>query len=72
MEVVSNGDPAHFAEGGTLKIPIRALHLSVCKLARQRPDDFFDRSTALKSEIRKKWSALADLVHTRYVRYRSA
>jgi len=64
--------PTHFAEGGTLKTPIRVLHLTVCKLARQRPDNFFARSAALKDEIRQKWSTLADLVHKRYVKYRAS
>ena len=64
--------PAHFAQGGTLRIPTGVLNLTVCTLARPRPDGFTERSNALKNEIRQQWRVLVDLVHRRYVKYRAS
>ena len=62
--------PAHVFEGGTLKLPVGNLNLTVCKVRRRLTDDSFESRNALKAEIREQWSALAGLVRRRYVKYR--
>lgn len=58
------------AQKRQVKTPIRVLNHTAFGVARNLPDDFFERTITLKSEIRERWRALADLVQTRYVKFR--